>query len=143
MGWPGGGHVPLHGHGRRQTINKRPNVCNEIYAAASAIELYMGFGLRISDLGFCFSATPDAVAEKEKASPGYTVLMPSCGLSKTECQVEGFSGALFLHLALRYSARYAPQGAASDRLGTRTPINVCQVAATQRLDAANVHNYGF
>jgi len=41
-----GRDVPLHGHGRRQTINKRPNVCNEIYAAAFAIELYIGFGFR-------------------------------------------------------------------------------------------------
>lgn len=61
----GRGDVPLHGHGRRQTINKRPNVCNEIYAVASAtIELYIGFGFRVWILLFrsCRGG------QKEKAS---------------------------------------------------------------------------
>lgn len=59
------GDVPLHGHGRRQTINKRPNVCNEIYAVASAsTELYIGFGFRVWILLFrsCRGG------QKEKAS---------------------------------------------------------------------------
>lgn len=31
----------LHGHGRRQTINKRPNVCNELYTTMLPLYIYI------------------------------------------------------------------------------------------------------
>jgi len=89
------GDVPLHGHGRRQTINKRPNVCNEIYAAAFAIELYIGFEFRTGVLLF---RSWRGSGQKEKASTSTSAALPFWmlgGLSKIDATgfgVEGFLG---------------------------------------------------
>lgn len=42
----------LHGHGRRQTINKRPNVCNELYTVRSSIYIYIY--IKSLDVGCAF-----------------------------------------------------------------------------------------
>lgn len=45
----------LHGHGRRQTINKRPNVCNELYTTMLPLYIYIYILYSLSlDVGCAF-----------------------------------------------------------------------------------------
>lgn len=62
----------LHGHGRRQTINKRPNVCNELYTVRSYIYIYI-----VSRCRLRFSAAVGGQKKKASASASALALAPA------------------------------------------------------------------